>query len=99
MIGSVELDSFIFELYEHVRSRIANHWLDPVANRGCSIEWLNDHPVRIVCPNPHSAAFAGWMLFQSAVSRYGQVVDVTGEAEMDANAYKNPPTKHKTRKI
>jgi len=99
MIVRVEFASFTFEFYEHVKQERCKSFLDPLAGLGCSVERLDLRMLRILCSDPYAQAFAGWMLFQTALSRYCRVIAATGEAGMDASAYKSPPSKYKTRKI
>jgi hypothetical protein len=51
------------------------------------------------CSDSHATAYAGWLLYQTAARKWGRVIAVTGAAEMNADAYRNPPAKFKTRKI
>jgi hypothetical protein len=99
MMGRVEFASFTFELYEHVRMGKERAWLDSLAAVGCTKEFLDERTIGIHCPDSHACARVGWLLFQTAVRNYGRVVAITGEASMQAEAYKNLPTKFKTRKL
>jgi hypothetical protein len=97
MIWSVELASFTFEFYEHLPLGMSKS-LDPLAGADCTIERLDHRMFRVVCTNPYAHAFAGWFLY-GPLAQSGRVIAANGAAEMDASAYKNLPTKYKTRKI
>jgi hypothetical protein len=98
MIRRVEFASFTFEYYEHVPAAKGNFCFHQLANRGCAIAQAEERAFRITCPDEYAHAFAGWMLMRSVMSRFGRVVAVTGAAEMQADKYRDLPTRYKTRK-
>jgi hypothetical protein len=95
----VESGSFTFEFHVHVAAGRCHSWIGPLAAHGCSTEFLNERTLRVHCSDSHATAYAGWLLYQTAARKWGRVIAVTGAAEMNADAYRNPPAKFKTRKI
>lgn len=85
--------SFTLEFHQHVSAEKRQWVLDRLADSGTSVAvtTINETTYEIACHPGKELSRLGWTLFQTHFPKFYRVIEVTGDAQLSANAYRKQP--------
>ena len=92
-LGGMSLAVFEIEFPEHLPEQKRRYWSDQLRDAGATVEEAADDRRRVVCEEPKVHHHVGWILFHTAIAKYGRVVATEGAAQAQASAYPKPPSR------